>query len=389
MKTESTYSPISAETLAAYLDGNATAQETQQVLDTLADDTELQELMHISQLIDEELGLEPHAHELLPMTALAASCTDSCLCSIKCEAHILSKRGIPFDEQQLLSSARQNGWLKQQGAALHNVGRSLEACGLAVRRQYKCTISDITEALDCGDDLIAAVDAGELQTHSMHETFEDLICGPQPDHTVVILSCNTQQQTITIHDPNSPNTQDTYPIGQFLGAWNDSKNYLITINTKDMKPYIPTPIDLSDVALPEDLNELREAIAENAHDIWAKNRQAEGWTYGPQRDDKLKQTPDMVPYADLPEKEKDYDRNMAIDTLKLMHKLGYDIIKREDTPRYDTLLERLRNTDEQFYCPACQKEGRKTPIFINDVFCTHCGKTLDIDWNIYKKKKKK
>ena len=96
-----------------------------------------------------------------------------------------------------------------------------------------------------------------------------------------------------------------------------------------MKTYVPKPIDLSDVELTEDLNELREAIAENAHEVWAENRQAEGWSYGPQRDDKLKQTPDMVPYSQLPESEKEYDREMAIKTIKLLYKLGYDIVKRE------------------------------------------------------------
>ncbi|MCR4765292.1 MAG: RyR domain protein, partial [Bacteroidaceae bacterium] len=62
-----------------------------------------------------------------------------------------------------------------------------------------------------------------------------------------------------------------------------------------MEKYIPKPIDLTDVSISEDLKELREAIAENTHEVWAENRMREGWTYGPNRDDKLKQTPDMVP----------------------------------------------------------------------------------------------
>lgn len=55
-----------------------------------------------------------------------------------------------------------------------------------------------------------------------------------------------------------------------------------------------------------------------------------GWTYGPQRDDQLKQTPDMVPYSQLPEGEKEYEREMAMKTIKLLKKLGYDLIKREE-----------------------------------------------------------
>ena len=96
-----------------------------------------------------------------------------------------------------------------------------------------------------------------------------------------------------------------------------------------MGSYVPKPIDLSDVELTDDLNELREAIAENAHEVWAGNRYAEGWRYGVQRNDDLKLHPDIVPYSQLPESEKEYDREMAMKTIKLLKKLGYDIVKRQ------------------------------------------------------------
>ena len=169
--------------------------------------------------------------------------------------------------------------------------------------------------------MIAAVDGGELTGDRAYEIMEDITIGEIPDHTVVVLSCNADDKTITIYDPASPNTEETYPIEQFVDAWNDSKNYLVTINTKDMKTYNPKPIDLSDVELTEDLNELREAIAENAHDVWAVERQAQGWTYGEQRDDNKKETPCMIPYSQLPDSEKKFDRDMAMNTLKLVKKL--------------------------------------------------------------------
>ena len=56
-----------------------------------------------------------------------------------------------------------------------------------------------------------------------------------------------------------------------------------------------------------------------------KGRMDDGWTYGPVRDDAKKQHPCLVPYADLPESEKDYDRATAISTLKLICKMGYEI----------------------------------------------------------------
>ena len=80
--------------------------------------------------------------------------------------------------------------------------------------------------------------------------------------------------------------------------------------------------------LPESLNELTELIAENVHEVWAKSRMDQGWKYGEKRDDMEKSHPCLVPYDKLPEREKDYDRNTAMDTLKLVMKLGYDIVKK-------------------------------------------------------------
>jgi len=87
--------------------------------------------------------------------------------------------------------------------------------------------------------------------------------------------------------------------------------------------YKPNPIDTTRVALPPDLCELTERLAENAHDIWAARRMAEGWTCGPKRDDDARKHPDLVPYADLPESEKEYDRSTAMETLKAIVALGY------------------------------------------------------------------
>ena len=89
--------------------------------------------------------------------------------------------------------------------------------------------------------------------------------------------------------------------------------------------YNPKPIDLSDVALDSSLESLVEALAENVHDTGAKGRMDDGWTYGPVRDDAKKHHPCLVPYNELPESEKEYDRNTAISTLKFIVKKGYGI----------------------------------------------------------------
>jgi ryanodine receptor 2 len=91
--------------------------------------------------------------------------------------------------------------------------------------------------------------------------------------------------------------------------------------------YIPKPIDTTSVELSEELLELTEKIAENVHEIWAQERIKEGWTYGEKRDDIKKVTPCLVPYSELSEAEKNYDRNTALETLKLIVLAGFKIEK--------------------------------------------------------------
>ena len=91
------------------------------------------------------------------------------------------------------------------------------------------------------------------------------------------------------------------------------------------KEYIP--IDTSNVELPKDLDTLIEQLARNVHEVWAKNRMNEGWRYGEQRDDRLKTHPCLIPYEELPEEEKNYDRNTALETLRLITKLNFRISK--------------------------------------------------------------
>ena len=92
--------------------------------------------------------------------------------------------------------------------------------------------------------------------------------------------------------------------------------------------YIPQPIDTSDVQLPEELKPLLEAMAKNVHEVWAQTRIAQGWQYGPERNDGDKYHPMLIPYEDLPEEEKVYDKNTSIETLKLILKLGFVIEKK-------------------------------------------------------------
>lgn len=89
--------------------------------------------------------------------------------------------------------------------------------------------------------------------------------------------------------------------------------------------YRPRPIDTAHVTLPPRILELTERLAENAHEIWAAQRIADGWKLGPTRNDQQKEHPCLIPYNQLPESEKQYDRNAALETLKLIIALGYRI----------------------------------------------------------------
>lgn len=90
--------------------------------------------------------------------------------------------------------------------------------------------------------------------------------------------------------------------------------------------YIPMPICTNNVNIPEDVLELIELLAKNTHEVWAKNRISEGWSYGPERNDPKKQTPCLVPYEELSEEEKLYDRETSRQTIAVILSMGYQLI---------------------------------------------------------------
>ncbi len=100
------------------------------------------------------------------------------------------------------------------------------------------------------------------------------------------------------------------------------------IQERQPMSYEPRPIDTGHVELPGDIKDLLERLAENTHEVWARQRMSEGWTHGPRRDDALKQHPSLVPYNQLSESEKEYDRKTATEALKVILALGYEIRKR-------------------------------------------------------------
>ena len=311
---------ISDELLAAFLDGNTNAEDTMRVLNAAEQDMELQEIIRIASEVDEDMAITIKP-TIIPMTAMAAKKKETYLCDIECEEFVLHQFGIEVTHKSLLDTAYKNCWLKDKGMPLYNIGRLLEKNNLSVSRRYNSTIEEIDRLLSAGNQLIAVVDdsllGGVLSAESQH-----------PNHAVAISSISVETDEIILFNPNTDEELTKYSISSFMEAWRQSNNYLVVINTTDRFIYEPSPIGLDDVELSEDLSELQEAIAENAHEIWAKNRRNQGWSYGPERNDQKKETPDMIPYCNLPESEKLYDREMAMQTLKLVKKLGFEIVKK-------------------------------------------------------------
>lgn len=313
---------ISDELLSAFLDGNTSAEDAMRVLKAAEQDENLQEIIRIASEVDEDMAMMKPEIQHIPMTAMAAHKKENYLCDIECEEFILHQFGIETTHKTLLDEAYRNCWLKEQGMPLYNIGRLLEKNNLSVSRRYNSTIDEIVRLLTAGNQLIAVVDDSILSNASSSD-------GLHPNHAVAISSISSDKEEIILFNPNTEEDLTVYPIALFVDAWNQSSNYLVVINTTDKFVYEPSPITLDDVELSDDLTELQEAIAENAHEIWAKARTDQGWAYGPKRNDQKKETPDMVPYCNLPEGEKLYDREMAMQTLKLVKKLGFEIVRRK------------------------------------------------------------
>lgn len=313
---------ISDELLASFLDGNTSAEDTMRVLKAAEQDEELRELIRLAGEVDEDMSTIKPVVKIIPMTAMAARQKENYLCDIECEEFVLHQLGIEITHKTILDEAYRNCWLKDKGMPLYNIGRLLEKNSLSVSRRYDSTIEDIARLLESGNQLIAVIDNSRLEAAEITDATM------QPNHAVAISSISISTDEITLFNPYTEETLTTYAIPSFLEAWQHSNFYLVVVNTTDRFVYEPYPIRLDDVLLDDDLTELQEAIAENAHEIWAKARTDQGWTYGPERNDQKKETPDMVPYCNLPESEKLYDREMAMQTLKLVKKLGFEIRKK-------------------------------------------------------------
>lgn len=326
---------IPQDVLDRYVSGQATLEEIALVSMAVKEDPELGELVEVLENLHKSGFLDGNAGEI-PMASMAAM-SEGNLCDVMCEQYILKDYLGKDAAENLVSEAMDNCWLKESGTPLHNMGRLLEKNGMSVSRKYDCSIDEMANLLNSRCKLIAVVDYGQLWSKEADGIFHAVVC------------INIIDGIIRIYDP-AVEGYGNYTVEDFAKAWNYSKNYLVVASAASLE-YVPHPIDVTGVELDEELMELTESIAENAHEVWASKRRNEGWSYGPKRDDVLKEHPDMVPYSELPESEKYYDRDMAMNTIRLVRKLGFNISRKYTR-----------------YCPHCGE-------FVSDSmkFCPECG----------------
>ena len=91
--------------------------------------------------------------------------------------------------------------------------------------------------------------------------------------------------------------------------------------------YDPHPFESDTIYLSSELTVLTEDISESIHDLWGRKRLDEGWVWGSERSDLHHTNPRLVPYSELSEMEKDDDRNLVLQTIRLILSKGYKIEK--------------------------------------------------------------
>lgn len=208
---------ISDELLAAYLDGNTNEEETKQVLRALKHDKQLQEILNVALQTEDKASLIPLQSEVLPMLQMAALSGEN-ICAVLCELFILQRHHIPYNEEELMNTAKHEGWLKPQGTPLYCIGNLMELKGLKVERKYDTTISDLRLAIENDDDVVVGVDREKL--YADENDPEDLT-----NHAIVVTAINNDG--VTIFDPYKKPEIINIPLPEFMDAWKESRFYMV------------------------------------------------------------------------------------------------------------------------------------------------------------------
>ena len=77
----------------------------------------------------------------------------------------------------------------------------------------------------------------------------------------------------------------------------------------------------------EDIKDILEEVAAEIHNVWMRERIRDGWTWSEASDSTKKTHSSLIPYSELPESEKNYDRRTALVTIKCLMDKGFTIQK--------------------------------------------------------------
>ena len=152
------------------------------------------------------------------------------LCVLECEKYILRKQGIKYNDDILTEETITKKWYIRNGRHFSVIGKHLKKFGFTIKRKRKASIEYLIHSLNNGNDVIVAVDGGELfDGDSIEEVLEDIYIGEIADHTVVVESYDANNDNICIFDPNNQEMLQSVPLCNFINAWLDSKCYLVEI----------------------------------------------------------------------------------------------------------------------------------------------------------------
>lgn len=160
----------------------------------------------------------------------------------------------------------------------------------------------------------------------------------------------------------------------------------------DPSAYKPQPVDTSKIELGEDLRAKLEALARNNHEVWSQARAAEGWKYGPERNDARKEHPGLVPYEQLTEAEKEIDRGTVVQTLKAAAALGFEIRRGVDATETEDISTERSKIPQDDICEwppwpqkvsadAAEALDHTRDRIVNTYECADLAATFNLKWH--------
>lgn len=350
----------SVNKMERFLNERTSPEEALQILEEAAFNPEMEKVSVLARIQSYTQNLIENFGYFIPAGSFAADDGQG-LCDLQCEAFILKREGVNVEDDLLAEESKNNYWLRDGvGTPLFKMGKLLERKGFLVNRFIGASLEKLKKDLE--DFSIIVVVNEDTLSGKHHDIFdEDFNTDSNPNHAIVVLSINENNQTVTLFNPSRKEDSVDYPVDTFLSAWGESGNYEVTVRKKRFpEEYNPQPYDVSRVVLSEELEELIEMICENAHDVWAKEKIARnpGIGYSP-LDPEGKEVPGknhfLVPYDMLSEEDKEFDRNMVLNSFKLAQRLGFRIV----------------SFNGMYKCPHCG-----TAVEPSDCFCRACGERL-------------